>query len=113
MSDYNEIQEALKVLELNGIESLTLKELNQIHRDKAFHFHPDMKEQRSRNGGKIKIIEELIIMQQVNRAYDILKSYFENFEYTFTQEDVARVYPREEFDRKQNENWEEWNLNHA
>ena len=112
MSDFDEIQEALKVLGLKERGSLTLNELNKTYYEKIFQFHPDTQEQRRREGKEIHIIEELGIMQQINRAHEILRDYFREYKYTFTQEDVARVYPEDEFKRRQRKNLKEWYLNH-
>ncbi len=34
-------------------------------------------------------------MAQINRAYEILKNYMEDFKFTFSDEEIAKQYPEE------------------
>jgi len=38
-------------------------------------------------------------MKELNRAYEILKNYIENYKFTFNDEEIQRQYP-EEFIKK-------------
>ena len=113
MPDYDEIQEALKFLDLDSSVSLSSEELENIYRQKMFEFHPDCREQRRKSGKDINIVHELMMTQKTNKAYKIIRDYMDNFRFPFTEEDVARVYPREEFLRRQAESWTEAAKNHV
>jgi DnaJ-class molecular chaperone len=96
MSDFNEIEEARKLLGLG--EEATLREIKKAYRILAQRHHPD--KQGSAAG---KTTEET--MKKINWAYKLLMDYCDNYKYTFNEEDVARTYPHEEYLRTFKEKW--------
>lgn len=96
MADFNEIDEARKVLGLG--KDATLGEIKSIYRRLAFQYHPD----KNVNAGSS---EHSDIMKKLNWAYRLLLQYCHDYRYTFTEEDVARTYFEAEEARKWKENW--------
>jgi curved DNA-binding protein CbpA len=73
------IREALEVL---GLPSLvTRKEIKDRYRQLALRYHPDRHE-----GDAEK-------MEAINRAYETLMEYVENFRYRFDEEEIKRHNP--------------------
>ena len=75
---YNELQDALKVLNLPPFVSINeirdrYIELSKLH-------HPDINEKDSK-------------MNEINKAYDLLKKYANNFRFTFSKEEVEKQFP--------------------
>ena len=95
MTAFNEIDKARKLLGLR--ERATLKEIKQAYRKMAFRYHPD---RRGQVGD-----EEDNMMKQLNWAYKLLLDYVANYSYSFTEEDVAKCYPYEEYLRRFRNGW--------
>ncbi len=77
---YDRIHEALEVL---GLPShVNLKEITDRYRYLASGKHPDA-------GGS----EEE--MARINEAYRLLKSYIENYRFSFSEEEIAKQFPQE------------------
>ena len=95
MANFNEIDEARRLLELG--EAATLKEIKRAYRRMASQYHPD------KSGGDKTENEE--IMKRLNWAYKLLMDYCRDYKYTFSEDDVARTYPHEEYRRKYYYGW--------
>ena len=95
MVDFNEIEEARKLLGLS--EAATLKEIKRAYRTLAHHHHPD------KHGGDDSAESET--MKQLNQAYKLLMDYCNEYKYSFKKEDVARTYPDEEYFRTFKDRW--------
>jgi DnaJ-class molecular chaperone len=95
MSNFNEIEEARKLLRLG--EAATLKEIKKSYRTLAHRHHPDkLGEDDSTNSETMK---------KLNWAYKLLMDYCDNYRYSFGEEDVARTYPDEEYLRTFKDRW--------
>jgi DnaJ-class molecular chaperone len=95
MADFNEIDEARRLLGLS--ETATLKEIKSAFRTRAHRHHPD------KHGDAPERSDE--VMKELNRAYRLLLDYCADYKYSFGKEDVARTYPDEEDWRKWRERW--------
>lgn len=60
----------------------TKQELKECYHKLASVSHPD-------KGG------ETLKMSEINQAYEILKSYMEDFKFTFSDEEIAKQFPQE------------------
>lgn len=60
----------------------TKKELKECYHQRANLSHPD-------KGGETQK------MSEINQAYEILKSYMEDFKFTFSDEEIAKQFPQE------------------
>jgi len=76
------IQHALKVLNLPAFVSF--KEIKQRYRNLSKKFHPDLQS------------EEKHKMQEINEAYFVLKSYIEDYRFTFSKEEILKQFPQEQ-----------------
>ena len=74
------IRNALKILGLPPL--VTRGEIKKRYRQLARRHHPD------RNAGDARKMEE------INRAYETLMEYVENFRFRFDEEEIARQNPR-------------------
>ena len=92
MADYNQIDEARKLLELS--DAATLKEIKSAYKALAKRYHPD------KNSDSSDTTDTTEMMQKLNAAYQLLMSYCTDYKYSFCQEDVARTYPEEEYLRR-------------
>jgi DnaJ-class molecular chaperone len=95
MTAFKEIDKARRLLGLG--EKATLKEIKQAYRKMAFRSHPDRKGQAGN--------EKDDMMKQLNWAYKLLLDYVANYSYSFTEEDVAKYYPYEEYLRRFRNGW--------
>ena len=86
MANFDDISEACRLLGLG--ETATLKEIKQAYRRMAFRHHPDTSNSENKAQG-----EEA--MKKLNSLY----------KYSFTEEDVARAYPYDEYFRKYHRGW--------
>jgi len=77
---YDKIHEALDILGLPT--RVSLKEITDRYRYLASGKHPDV-------GGET---EE---MARINEAYKLLKTYIENYRFSFSEEEIARQFPEE------------------
>jgi DnaJ-class molecular chaperone len=87
MANFNEIEEARKLLGLG--EAATLKEIKSAYRHMARRYHPD-----KLSGGNRAESET---MKRLNWAYKLLLDYCNDYKYSFKEEDIARTYPHEEY----------------
>jgi DnaJ-class molecular chaperone len=95
MADFNEIEEARKLLGLG--EAATLREIKRAYRTLAHRHHPD------KHGGNDSAESET--MKQLNRAYKLIMDYCNEYKYSFREEDIARTYPHEEYLRTFKDRW--------
>ena len=95
MANFDDIEEARNLLGLG--ETATLKEIKIAYRTLAHRHHPD------KHTGAV--ISEGEIMKRLNRAYKLLTDYCNQYKYSFKPEDVARVYPQDEYLRTFKEKW--------
>ena len=95
MANFNEIEEARKLLELG--EAATLKEIKRAYRALAHRYHPD------KLGGDDSTESET--MKRLNWAYKLLMDYCDEYKYSFKEEDIARTYPHEEYLRTFKDKW--------
>ncbi len=73
-----EIENALNILELPKL--ISVADVKKQYRFLAKKYHPDQ-------GGD----EER--MEQINRAYQLLMKYIEEFRYTFSKEEISKQFP--------------------
>ena len=86
MSSFEEdLKKALEILSLPRFVSL--KEIKIRYRQKSKEFHPDLNEDSSK-------------MIELNEAYDFLKTYIENFRFTFEEDEVLKQFPEKNHARK-------------
>ena len=78
-SEVEEIEEALEILGLPKM--VTAEEVKHRYRELAKRYHPD------RPGGEAER------MERIQRAYELLKAYMENFRYRFDEEEILRQFP--------------------
>ncbi len=95
MADFNEIEEARKLLGLG--EAATLKEIKTAYRTLAHRHHPDKLQ------GDDSVESET--MKRLNLAYKLLTDYCDKYKYSFKEEDIARTYPHEEYLRTFKDKW--------
>ena len=95
MADFNEIEEARKLLGLG--EAATLKEIKRAYRILAHRHHPD------KLGGDDSAESEA--MKQLNRAYKLLMDYCSEYKYSFKEDDIARTYSYDEYLRTFKDKW--------
>ena len=87
MADFEEIDRARELLGLR--EFASLKEITRAYRKKAFLYHPDKSGNQSAEGE-----EE---MKKLNQAYKLLSEYVAQYKYSFTEQDVMRAYPDDDY----------------
>lgn len=77
--DYDEFKKSIEIL---GLISLTTKnKVKKRYLELSKQYHPDMLE------------GDLIKFQEINKAYEILNFYMDNFRYTFTKEEFEDQFP--------------------
>ncbi len=96
MTNFEEISEARKLLGLG--ETATLKEIKQAYKRMALRYHPD-----TSSGENNAQCEEM--MKKLNWAHKLLTEYCAHYKYSFTEDDVARTYPYDEYVRKYHQGW--------
>ena len=96
MADFKQIDQARKLLELG--EAATLKEVKQAYRRMSIRYHPD----KSGVEDKAKCEE---MMKRINWAYELLIAYCTHYKYPFSEQDVGRTYPYDEYFRKYYHSW--------
>jgi len=94
MANFNDIDEARKLLGLGDIA--TLSEIKSAYKRLAHRYHPDKP-----SGG----VDETETMKKLNWAYQLLMRYCDDCKYSFRGEDVAKTYPHEEYLRKYYYGW--------
>lgn len=95
LSKFEEIDEARRLLGLG--ESATLKEIKSAYRALAHHHHPD------KNGHATRENEEM--MKKLNRAYEVLIDYCNDYQYSFKEEAVSGRYSYEDDLSKWRDKW--------
>ena len=93
--NFNDIDEARRLLGLG--ETATMKEIKSAYRKLSHRHHPD---KHGSDGA-----EDDSMMKKLNEAYKLLLSYCGDYKYSFTEEDIARTYPEEEYMKKWRERW--------
>jgi DnaJ-class molecular chaperone len=96
MANFKKIEEARKLLGLS--EAATLKEIKTAYRTLAHRYHPD------KHSNSVSE-ETTATMKRLNWAYKLLMDYCDNYKYSFSEEDVARTYPDEEYLRTFKDKW--------
>lgn len=95
MANFEEIDKARRLLGLG--EFASLKDIKRAYRKRAFLYHPDKSSSQSAEG------EEM--MKRLNRAYKLLREYVAQYKYSFTEEDVRRAYPDDDYLRRYVYGW--------
>ena len=72
------LQNALKVLDLP--QFVTFKEIKEKYHQLSKKYHPDICEDKDK-------------MVEINSAYKLLKSYVEEFRYSFDEDEIHKQYP--------------------
>jgi len=80
-----EIHAALEVLNLPPLVSM--KEIRSRYRVLSKKYHPDINKENSK-------------MIEINEAYDLLKSYANNFRFTFSEEEIQKQFPESNYANK-------------
>jgi len=96
MAKFEEINEARRLLRLG--DAATLKEIRSAYRRMAYRHHPD------KHSGNTRAENEEI-MKRLNWAYKLLTDYCRAYKYTFSEGDVARTYPYDDYLRKFYHGW--------
>lgn len=73
-----EIQSSLDVLDLPVLVSF--KDVKARYRMLSKKFHPDKNDNNEK-------------MVKINRAYEVLKNYIENYKFSFSKEEIIKQYP--------------------
>ncbi len=76
------IRRALETMELPVM--ICQKELKQRYRELSSIHHPD------KGGDEGKMVE-------INDAYRVLKSYMDNFKFSFSKEEIYKQFPQDEY----------------
>ena len=79
---YTVINDALETMELPVL--ISIKELKQKYKLLASVYHPDF-------GGDSEK------MAKINDAYNLLKNYMDNFKFSFTQEEIYKQFPQDDY----------------
>ncbi len=79
------IEDFQKALDFMGLTPfVTFKEIKQRYIELSKEYHPDF-------GGDSKKMDEL------NRSYNLLKEYIENFRYYFNEDEISKQYNGSEY----------------
>ena len=79
------IHQALEVLELPPM--VTYKEIKEQYKKLSKIYHPD-------SGGDEQK------MARINEAFNILKNYVENYRFSFTEEEILKQFPFNQYQKK-------------
>lgn len=77
----SDIYTALEVMELPTF--ISLKELKIRYHELAYKYHPDFY-----NGDKS--------IKEINSSYEVLKTYMENYRFTFSKDEVLKQFPEDQ-----------------
>ncbi len=80
-----ELRAALETLQLPSLVSI--KEIKSRYRVLSKKYHPDINEENSK-------------MVELNKAYELLKAYADNFRFTFSDEEIQKQFPESNHARK-------------
>ena len=72
------LQNALKVLDLP--QFVSFKEIRAKYHQLSKKYHPDICKDKNK-------------MTEINSAYEVLKSYIEEFRYSFDEDEIHKQYP--------------------
>ncbi len=78
ISKVQSIQNALKILDLP--QFVSFKEIKVKYHQLSKKYHPDICEDKNK-------------MVEINSAYEMLKSYIEDFKYSFDDDEIYKQYP--------------------
>ncbi len=79
----NNIKEIKDALDILGLPSfVSFKEIKKRYLNLSKKYHPDI------CGDNLKIVE-------INKSYEILKKYIENFRFTFSDEEIYKQFPED------------------
>ncbi len=79
---FESIHNALDTLELPPLVSL--KDIKKRYLYLSKKYHPDRKGEDEK-------------MKEINKAYKILKEYIENYRFSFTEEEILKQFPNENY----------------
>ncbi len=79
------IRESLEILGLPPMTSY--KELKERYRQLSKKHHPDFGNESDK-------------MAKINQAYEILKNYMENYRFSFSEEEILKQFPYNEYVKK-------------
>ena len=79
---FDSLQKALDTLELPPLVSL--KDIKKRYLYLSKKYHPDRKGEDEK-------------MKEINEAYKILKEYIENYRFSFTEEEILKQFPNENY----------------
>ena len=96
MANFDQINQARELLGLG--ETATLRQVKQAYKRAANRYHPD----KCKDPDKAKCAE---MMKKINEAYELIMKYCNQYSYSFTEEDVRRTYPHDEYLRKYHYGW--------
>jgi DnaJ-class molecular chaperone len=96
MASFDDIDKARNLLGIG--EAVTLKEVRSAYRKLASRYHPD-----KHKTADSKKYEET--MKELNWAYKVITDFCREYKYTFTEKDVARTYPYDEYVRRYHHGW--------
>ena len=83
-------QELTKSREVFGLgERATLAQIKARHRELAKQFHPDIRQQ-----------DDPTPIRELSAAYQILKDYCENYQFSFSEEEFLVQVPKERIKRQ-------------
>ncbi len=80
---YKSIVKAAQTLEIST--ALNLEQIRQIYWEMVKRWHPDKSAENSQ--------ERHEMMARINEAYKIILDYFENYRYSFTEEEIKQNHP--------------------
>lgn len=83
---YGELKEAMAVLSIPPLS--TYKEIKQIYKREVRKNHPDLNPNPSKN------------IDEINRAYAIVRAYIENYRFYFTVDEFENQFPEERHVRR-------------
>ncbi len=81
----NEFQKALDFMGLTSF--VTFKEIKDRYKELSKKYHPDF-------GGDAKMMDRL------NKSYNLLKEYIENYRFYFSEEEISKQYNGSEYVKK-------------
>ena len=96
MANFEQIDEARRLLGLS--QTASIKQVKQAYKRIANRYHPD----RCKDADKANCDE---MMKKVNEAYELIMKYCSQYSYPFSEEDVRRTYPHDEYLRRYQHGW--------
>jgi DnaJ-class molecular chaperone len=96
MADFEKISQARELLGLG--EAATLRQIKAAYKKVANRYHPD----KCQDPDTAKCAE---MMKKINEAYELIMEYCAQYSYSFSEEDVRRTYPHDEYLRRYSHGW--------